>query len=207
MTQAERKARTIEDIEQICIRLFARQGIEHTTLDAIAHKAKLTKGAIYWHYASKEALVVSVLERSRSMWMNVIPAGIDEAADPCERLHRLFCNYLTFITKHPDLTLFHQRVRLETKTSIRQLVREFHRRSARFIEEILQYGEKKGVFRRLDDAGLYSFHILSALAGAHAQWLSDPDLDLTSLLREVEADVFVRLTGKLPRRRVQELCA
>ena len=199
MRQAERRARTIEEIELMCIRLFAKQGIEHTTLDEIATRAKLTKGAIYWHYSSKEALLISVLHRSRTMWSRVIPVGIDEIDDPRERLHRLFSNYLTMFREHPDLTLFHQRVRLETKSSIRKPICEFYRQSARFIEAVLRYGEEKGIFRGLANRSFYSFHVMSALAGAHAQWLTDPELDLAGLVREIEADAVLRLTTAIPK--------
>jgi TetR/AcrR family transcriptional regulator len=138
----------------MCIRLFAKQGIEHTTLDEIATRAKLTKGAIYWHYSSKEALLISVLHRSRTMWSRVIPVGIDEIDDPRERLHRLFSNYLTMFREYPDLTLFYQRVRLETKSSIRKSICEFYRQSARFIEAVLRYGEEKGNISRVSKSEL-----------------------------------------------------
>jgi hypothetical protein len=101
--------------------------------------------------------------------------------------------------EHPDLTLFYQRVRLETKSSIRKPICEFYRQSARFIEAVLCYGEEKGIFRGLANRSFYSFHVMSALAGAHAQWLTDPELDLAGLVREIEADAVLRLTTAIPK--------
>ena len=40
---------------------------------------------------------------------------------------------------------------------------------------------------------------MSALAGAHAQWLTDPELDLAGLVREIEADAVLRLTTAIPK--------
>ena len=42
--------------------LFVKKGYEHTTFTDIAARLKMTKGAVYWHFASKEALLVALVE-------------------------------------------------------------------------------------------------------------------------------------------------
>ena len=42
--------------------LFVRNGYEHTTFTDIAARLKMTKGAVYWHFESKEALLVALVE-------------------------------------------------------------------------------------------------------------------------------------------------
>ncbi len=44
--------------------LFVKKGYEHTTFTDIAARLKLTKGAVYWHFASKEALLVELVDRA-----------------------------------------------------------------------------------------------------------------------------------------------
>ena len=41
--------------------LFARKGYDHTTFNDIAARLKLTKGAVYWHFESKEKLLVELV--------------------------------------------------------------------------------------------------------------------------------------------------
>ena len=38
--------------------LFVRKGYERTTFNDIAARLKMTKGAVYWHFESKERLLV-----------------------------------------------------------------------------------------------------------------------------------------------------
>ena len=57
LTQEERKVRTREAIVTAAARLFARHGIEATSLDQIAEAAGFTKGAIYGTFADKRALI------------------------------------------------------------------------------------------------------------------------------------------------------
>ena len=42
--------------------LFAKKGYEHTTFTDIAARLKMTKGAVYWHFESKEALLIALVD-------------------------------------------------------------------------------------------------------------------------------------------------
>jgi len=41
--------------------LFVKKGYEHTTFTDIAARLKMTKGAVYWHFESKEALLIALV--------------------------------------------------------------------------------------------------------------------------------------------------
>ena len=63
VTQQERKARTREAILNAAARLFARRGVEATSLDDIAREIGMTKGAIYANFKNKRELVYALLDR------------------------------------------------------------------------------------------------------------------------------------------------
>lgn len=42
--------------------LFTRQGYDRTTFTDIAARLKMTKGAVYWHFATKEALLIALVD-------------------------------------------------------------------------------------------------------------------------------------------------
>lgn len=44
--------------------LFARKGYERTTLNDIAAGLKMTKGAVYWHFRSKEDLLIAIIRKA-----------------------------------------------------------------------------------------------------------------------------------------------
>jgi AcrR family transcriptional regulator len=62
LTQEARKAKTRNAILAAAARLFARRGIEATSLEDIAKAIGATKGAIYANFANKRALVDAVAE-------------------------------------------------------------------------------------------------------------------------------------------------
>lgn len=59
--------------------LFSKKGYEHTTFTDIAARLKLTKGAVYWHFDSKETLLVVLvdvaLEKFRRQLLSLMSEG------------------------------------------------------------------------------------------------------------------------------------
>ena len=60
--QAERRAATTEAILKAGRRLFGERGFAATTIDDIADAAQVAKGAIYHHFATKEAVFAAVFD-------------------------------------------------------------------------------------------------------------------------------------------------
>ena len=59
--------------------LFAKKGYVHTTFTDIAERLKMTKGAVYWHFESKQALLVALLDemlaKFRRQIVELLPEG------------------------------------------------------------------------------------------------------------------------------------
>jgi len=62
-TQAERRAATIESILKAGRLLFDERGFAATTIDDIAEQARVAKGAVYHHFATKEAVFEAVFDQ------------------------------------------------------------------------------------------------------------------------------------------------
>jgi AcrR family transcriptional regulator len=60
--QAERRAATTEAILKAGRRLFGDRGFASTTIDDIAEAAQVAKGAVYHHFATKEAVFAAVFD-------------------------------------------------------------------------------------------------------------------------------------------------
>ncbi len=58
----ERAKATRTDILQAAIDLFARRGILATTMSELARTIKMTPGALYWHFPTKEDLLLASID-------------------------------------------------------------------------------------------------------------------------------------------------
>ncbi|MEU7302217.1 TetR/AcrR family transcriptional regulator [Streptomyces sp. NPDC007189] len=61
-TKQQRRGNTRQRIQDIALELFAEQGYEKTSLREIAEHLDVTKAALYYHFKTKEEIIVSVFE-------------------------------------------------------------------------------------------------------------------------------------------------
>ncbi len=61
-TQEERKAETRTRLLEAAAELFARQGIDAVSVDAVAEAAGRTSGSVYAHFGSKQGLLMALLD-------------------------------------------------------------------------------------------------------------------------------------------------
>src|SRR5579884_2416993 len=65
-------------------RLFAEKGFAVTSLDEVAAEARVTKGAVYHHFANKQALFEAVADQAEQETGSAIVAAFVEKPDPWE---------------------------------------------------------------------------------------------------------------------------
>ena len=54
--------KTYKALLEAAQKTFIRQGIANTTLNHIAEEAGMTRGALYWHFGNKDALILALWE-------------------------------------------------------------------------------------------------------------------------------------------------
>jgi AcrR family transcriptional regulator len=69
----ERRSGTRERIQAVAVELFAEHGYDKTSLREIAERLDVTKAALYYHFNTKEDIVVSLFDD--------LIAGMDEVID------------------------------------------------------------------------------------------------------------------------------
>ena len=61
-TKQQRRGNTRQRIQDVALELFAERGYEKTSLREIAEHLDVTKAALYYHFKTKEEILVSVFE-------------------------------------------------------------------------------------------------------------------------------------------------
>ncbi|MFI8093534.1 TetR/AcrR family transcriptional regulator [Streptomyces sp. NPDC086080] len=90
-TRQRRRGNTRQRIQDVALELFAEQGYEKTSLREIAEHLDVTKAALYYHFKTKEEILVSIFEDlSRPLeeliaWGREQPHGLETKR---EILHR-----------------------------------------------------------------------------------------------------------------------
>ncbi len=61
-TRQRRRGNTRQRIQDVALELFAEQGYEKTSLREIAERLEVTKAALYYHFKTKEEILVGIFE-------------------------------------------------------------------------------------------------------------------------------------------------
>jgi AcrR family transcriptional regulator len=186
---------TREALLSKCLHLFAQRGFSSTSVDDIARAAGVTKGAIYWHFASKDEIFHAILDRIRAQWQEVVHVPVSTKRDPQAQLARLFDAYAELFRESPDICLFLQQVVLDRQNKpFAAEVAKVFATTARFIARIVDDGKARGVMNADVDSLTTAHLILGMLAGASQQASTTLARSLPLLIAEAKAMTMARLS-------------
>jgi AcrR family transcriptional regulator len=99
-TKAE-AALTRKRILKAALDLFAEKGYERTTLDDVARRIRLTKGAVYWHFKSKPELLTELVIHMTKLHAEGLGRSAAEP-DSLEALREHFISRARFVIDVPE---------------------------------------------------------------------------------------------------------
>ena len=97
-TQAERRATTVAAIIRAAGELFTAHGFAPTSIDQIANRAGVAKGAVYHHFESKEQIFGAVFEQMTAALAGEVAKGAAAGKFIRDRIERGTLKYLTSIS-------------------------------------------------------------------------------------------------------------
>ncbi len=86
---ADRARDTREHILEAAAVAFAEQGYEGTSLNTLLRESGISKGALYFHFSSKEALAVAVVDYLRARWLASTSAAAETGASGLEKMRMM----------------------------------------------------------------------------------------------------------------------
>lgn len=89
MVRQARSERTRHTIIKAAADMFERYGYGATSLSDVISHAGVTKGSLYFHFASKEDLAHAVVDEQHAMWMDQARAFADRSVPALEGLIRM----------------------------------------------------------------------------------------------------------------------
>ena len=169
-------------------RLIFEKGFDGTSMQDIADACGLTKAGLYHHVATKEALLIAIMEYGMDLFEEVVLARVEHISDPLERLRRTMACNLELVTtdSSKEVTIIlheHQTLTGEAQKTINGRKKRY----VRFLEESFRQAMARGQIRTVDPT-LASFSFLGSVLWTYKwyrpdgrltpQQLSDGTIDL-----------------------------
>jgi AcrR family transcriptional regulator len=138
---------TRERIREAGLTLFNARGYTGTTVRELAEACDLTAGAIYNHYASKEALLFAIVDRVHDEADAVLSEALrSSAGDPVVQLEALAAAFTAFHVDRPRETRVANRDYIYLPEGQRDSVVRRRRRVRGLFADVLREGERRGSF-------------------------------------------------------------
>jgi AcrR family transcriptional regulator len=136
-SRAARKDETQARIMAASMELFATRGYEGTSISAIAAKAQISRGAVFWHFGSKAALFKEACKRFFIPFWREVERSL-ESLGPRERVLALFDMYEEFTSNNRETIQALVRWVLESPTMRESLRGELLSLHAMFTDDLRQ---------------------------------------------------------------------
>jgi len=175
------------------MKIFLEKGYHGTSIDDITRAAKLTKGALYWHFKSKEDLLKKIVEEYEKRYLdgmiqavNEVQGSIPDKIEKYFRYNAAFAYYnrelcVSFDTLAAELVGAHHGIEAE--------FRRIYRKYQKFLSNLIAQGKKEKVFKREMDENLSALVIIAFHVGILLQWSMNKD--------EIDGKAYVNTFKKI----------
>lgn len=162
LAAAERKELTIETV----VELAAEQNPAEITTTAIAQRMGLTQGALFRHFASKDALLEATMQWVSRRLLDRVDRAAAKTSCPLAALEAMFMAHTSFVARHPGVPrLLFGELQRPGKTLIKSMVETLLQEYSQRLQAHLQQGIERGVFyQQLNTQAAASLYIGSIQA-------------------------------------------
>jgi len=153
------------------LRTFARRGYTDTKVAEIASEASVAEGTLYNYFQSKEELLLALFDEKWGGIIDEIKKKISRLDDPNDKLKAVFSLVVMMFKKNRHLA---ELFMVDMKQSSIFLTNYTINRIVEFlniIEEILEEGKRKGIYRKDLDARVAKMVIFGAAQGILLSWV------------------------------------
>lgn len=170
--EQERREQILDAAETV----FAERGFSQARMDDIVRASGLSKGALYWYYKGKDAIVMALLDR-------IFGAELEEARElvalerPAEeRMRMIVLAAAGEIRRFEKLMpLGYEFVALAARRKeVRQRLASYYRGYTEPLAEIVRQGVERGEFKPIDPHQV-ALALIAAYEGLALLWFVDPE--------------------------------
>ncbi len=155
---------------------FADKGFHKTRMSDIAESSGLSKGSLYWYFDSKDAIILSLLDRVFEPELIEFKALLSDNRSSEERLYQYTERTGQDIIKMLKwMPLFYDFIALAFRQEIiKKTISKYYKLNVDLLETLIQQGIDAGEFNT--DSALDAAIAISAIVeGTIILWFYDPD--------------------------------
>jgi AcrR family transcriptional regulator len=176
-------------------RLIHQRGYDATSMQDIATACGMTKAGLYHHVATKEALLLAIMNYGMDLFEEMVLDRVKDIADPLERLRATMARNVELVTHDAakEVTIIlHDHHTLTA--DVRREINARKKRYVRFLESSFSEAIERGQIRTIDPT-LAAFSLLATVLWTYKWYRADGALNPAQLADGI-IDLF--FNGMMP---------
>lgn len=176
----EHAQETREKILEAASHVFVQRGVSHASLEQIAEKAGVTRGAVYWHFKNKNDVFLALYDRLHMPFTEAVLKDLErDHPDPLTQLEELCVRLLLEIEEIPQkkriLTILFVKCEYAgERESILALQNKRRARNFRLFDQYFERAQKKGHLSKEAAAHTLTVSLFCYLSGIVLESIRDP---------------------------------
>lgn len=167
--------------------LFARYGFRKTSIDDIAESAKIGKGSVYLHFASKEEIFAEMVRRLSEEMIETLEVAVKAASSPADEVRAFVVTRLTRLVELGAKLQLREDTLMEMLPLANSVRETYIARERALLERILLSGVEAKAFsvddpKRLAAAIIASLMALEVTVFAQSDHIDERRKELDELL-------------------------
>jgi len=137
----ERRALTVKTV----LELAGSQVPSNITTAAIANRMRVTEGALFRHFASKDAIWQSVMEWVADRLLTRLDRAVEGIDSPLAALQAIFTTHVEFVAEHPGVPrMMFGELQQPKSTLAKRVVRSLLKQYAQRLHRLIETGKSRG---------------------------------------------------------------
>jgi TetR/AcrR family acrAB operon transcriptional repressor len=145
----ERREQSIEQVLDSALKLFVSKGYSATSIDDIARQAGLTKGAVYFYFKGKAALLLELIAQSAALYQEVFSRMRSSNTNAAAQLE-LFVDWAAEVgAQNNELLLLPILMSMEIgsrEEDVEKALSQLYDRYHEEMERVISQGQRDGDF-------------------------------------------------------------
>jgi len=198
--QADRVALSDRRLMDAAIELIVKVGIHGTTLQAVGELAGYSRGLATHRFGSKAGLFGKVLQEASVDWLDRVQVAVGDRVG-VDALMAATDAAEVFIRERPEevramyLLWF---LSIDPSAEYKSNIAIVHKAQRRDVAQWVKAGQTAGTVDPDLDPMRVAEQYAASMAGIIYQWLANSKMPLSSMFRQVKADLKIRLENKAP---------
>jgi TetR/AcrR family transcriptional regulator, repressor for uid operon len=188
-----------QGILRACLKQFARRGFHRTSMRDLCGELKLSAGALYCYFPSKEAIIEAMINQDRERWLPFFATLSADLSfrDQLDELETWAQGCSIGNAAEGDMLSLWWQVMAEATTNpkVATMLSEHYTQLTTEITKLVQRAQENGEVSRDFPARMIALFMISAFDGLFARVAIDPQVNFTLTAREFKRLI---LTAVLP---------